>query len=420
VRVQEALVEVAQRHGVKLTLFHGRGGSIGRGGGPMHLAMMSQPAGSVDVRSARLLHALPFICTHAIQLALARRWWCTPARLLQRKCMQQPWQLPLACARGSAAGTPFRSFKSAVAVQRGLRVTEQGEMVHSKFGTSEIAQVTMENFTTAVLEARLLPPSKPRREAWRDIMEELSAVSCEAYRCAARRGSTARGPVRGHLHRPTRTVQGRRLPQRRVPELLPHGHARGRARQAQYRVAAGAAEGLRGRSRQPARDPVDLRVDADAPHPTELARSRRGVCRGVAQGCHGTPRDGAGVAVLRQHALARGNDARKGRHAHRRVLRRGAHRMHAAHAMCFRAQPRRTAHACSMCTAPCSPRRRVQVLVKDDELRQVGQMIVQKYKLAVDGVKALRGHQVRSCGWQFTADASYGHRRQARLRRGPL
>jgi phosphoenolpyruvate carboxylase len=49
-KAQESLVEVAKKHGVVLTLFHGRGGSIGRGGGPMHLAMLSQPAGSVQVR----------------------------------------------------------------------------------------------------------------------------------------------------------------------------------------------------------------------------------------------------------------------------------------------------------------------------------------------------------------------------------
>ncbi len=46
-RAQEELVAVAAQYGVRLTLFHGRGGSISRGGAPAHLALLSQPPGSV-------------------------------------------------------------------------------------------------------------------------------------------------------------------------------------------------------------------------------------------------------------------------------------------------------------------------------------------------------------------------------------
>lgn len=46
-RAQEQLAQVAEKHGVQLTLFHGRGGSISRGGAPTHQALLSQPPGSV-------------------------------------------------------------------------------------------------------------------------------------------------------------------------------------------------------------------------------------------------------------------------------------------------------------------------------------------------------------------------------------
>ncbi|MCU4450587.1 phosphoenolpyruvate carboxylase [Acinetobacter lwoffii] len=47
-RAQEELTTIAQQHGVQLTLFHGRGGSISRGGAPTQQALFSQPPGSIS------------------------------------------------------------------------------------------------------------------------------------------------------------------------------------------------------------------------------------------------------------------------------------------------------------------------------------------------------------------------------------
>lgn len=49
-KAQETIVESCRAQGIRVTLFHGRGGSVGRGGGPTYLAIQSQPPGSADGR----------------------------------------------------------------------------------------------------------------------------------------------------------------------------------------------------------------------------------------------------------------------------------------------------------------------------------------------------------------------------------
>ncbi|WP_394132495.1 phosphoenolpyruvate carboxylase [Shewanella maritima] len=111
-RAQEQLVDVCKQADVKLMLFHGRGGSIGRGGGPAHKAILSQPPGSVDGR---------------------------------------------------------------------IRVTEQGEMIRFKFGLPKLAVQSLALYTSAVMEATLLPPPAPKQQ-WRECIEKIATESVEAYR----------------------------------------------------------------------------------------------------------------------------------------------------------------------------------------------------------------------------------------------
>lgn len=112
----DKLVKVSEKENIDLTLFHGRGGTIGRGGAPAHAALLSQPP---------------------------------------------------------------KSLKG------GLRVTEQGEMIRFKLGLPQVAVNSLNLYSSAILEANLLPPPEPKKE-WRDLMEVLSQVSCDAYRNVVR------------------------------------------------------------------------------------------------------------------------------------------------------------------------------------------------------------------------------------------
>ena len=116
-RAEIALVDLfdqlANSHNIQLRLFHGRGGTVGRGGGPSYQAILAQPPGTV---------------------------------------------------RGQ------------------IRLTEQGEVIGSKYANPEIGRRNLETLVAAVLEATLLQPTKPATRAYLEAADALSKASMAAYR----------------------------------------------------------------------------------------------------------------------------------------------------------------------------------------------------------------------------------------------
>jgi phosphoenolpyruvate carboxylase len=88
-KAQEAIVQACRERGVDVTLFHGRGGSVGRGGGPTYLALQSQPSGSIDGtlrvteqgEMIQALFGLPGIATRTMEVYTSGTLdaWLTPA-----------------------------------------------------------------------------------------------------------------------------------------------------------------------------------------------------------------------------------------------------------------------------------------------------------------------------------------------------
>ncbi len=116
-RAEIALVELfdelAASHGITLRMFHGRGGTVGRGGGPSYQAILAQPPGTV---------------------------------------------------RGQ------------------IRLTEQGEVIGSKYANPEIGRRNLETLVAATLEATLLQPTKQASQLYLDTAATLSQNSMDAYR----------------------------------------------------------------------------------------------------------------------------------------------------------------------------------------------------------------------------------------------
>ncbi|MCY7334043.1 MAG: phosphoenolpyruvate carboxylase [Pseudanabaena sp. CAN_BIN31] len=112
-KAQRALQDVCQKYQVNLRMFHGRGGSVGRGGGPTYEAILAQPGRSIEGR---------------------------------------------------------------------IKITEQGEVLASKYSLPEIALYNLETIATAVIQAALLPSSTDTLDCWLETMEEISVRSRQVYR----------------------------------------------------------------------------------------------------------------------------------------------------------------------------------------------------------------------------------------------
>ena len=113
-KAEVELAQVFAEAGVRLRLFHGRGGSVGRGGGPSYHAILAQPAGAVSGQ---------------------------------------------------------------------IRITEQGEVISSKYSNPEVGGRNLEIMIAATLEATLLDlENETEPQAYRAILEHLSALAFEAYR----------------------------------------------------------------------------------------------------------------------------------------------------------------------------------------------------------------------------------------------
>ena len=101
-KTQETIVEICRRHGVRVTLFHGRGGSVGRGGGPTYHALQSQPSGSIDGtlrvteqgEMIQALFGLPDIALRTVEVyttGMLESWLrpSPPPRVEWRACMER-------------------------------------------------------------------------------------------------------------------------------------------------------------------------------------------------------------------------------------------------------------------------------------------------------------------------------------------
>ena len=158
---QSTLVEAARAAGVRLRLFHGRGGTVGRGGGPAYQAILAQPPGSVD-RSIRVTEQGEMVAAKYSQPALARRNLETLlAATLEASCLR-PEQL----------GGPSTAFTTAM---RELADTAFGVYRGLVYGHPRFVEFFRAITPTNEI-ATLNVGSRPASRKKSDAIEDLRAI----------------------------------------------------------------------------------------------------------------------------------------------------------------------------------------------------------------------------------------------------
>ena len=192
-----------------------------------------------------------------------------------------------AARSGAAAGRATRrsSRSRRAASARGLRITEQGEIIASKYSDAELGRRNLETLVAARWRRRCSTPSSSATapQPYFAALDELAALAL-------------------------RSVSRARLRHAGIRRLLPRVDADRRDRRAQHRQPAGVAHGVDAH-RGPARDPVGVQlgpVPADAARAGTASARRSSVARGASAGrSRGVAllaRDARALAVLPQHA----------------------------------------------------------------------------------------------------------------------
>ena len=197
-KAQESIVAACGEHAVPITLFHGRGGSVGRGGGPTHLAIRSQPPGSVDgtlrvTEQGEMIQAkfgLPGIALRTLEVYTTATLEATlaPAALataLWRRTMERLSNAARAAFQHTVYDDPrFIPYFSRATPEAELDAMHIGSRPARRAGSGELQALRAIPWQFAWMQTRLLLPSWLGVEelAGEALDENDEAVCREMYR----------------------------------------------------------------------------------------------------------------------------------------------------------------------------------------------------------------------------------------------